>query len=575
MVLPVDLLVGNPGAARNLKNEDDLNLRMTRDPHGDATLTWDLCNWTGQLPRMRDNVTVRHPVYGVIWSGYLGAPTLPHPVKGGAIKCVARGWRQSILDDGWDVTKVWTQGTPLLNVVQEALSKCSHIGAGVPLPGGLAFQLAQDSQDFINRTPDDVFDFVQSKFSHLTTPLLWEIKQHAGHPFSEDPSFHMRFTDTAPRYFIRLTEKDEFNPTYDSDTVFNKGIVGWSPKLAETTLVQPAAELYKVIPHIRAKRMNGSVDLATQQEAMNLGQYLVSRNNTLRPVNTVLKVHCDTAIRAVYPVVPSETNSVPHEVVRNNYVIRILNDLSAWGPYGAVTDFWISDVEYDWDTGSLRLSLGDPIAYDDFELQQSYNSNRAAVALNSGVVSEPLRDADVVPVIGPDKAGDTPPSIGEVITMGYLDQTGALISTTDITKPSVPHGGVVHPTIIPDYGVQANFGREANSLGIKGYIRVIPCKLLDWTLDFIPAPGSDSIPTGNLTVQLYGTYPFVPLSLVLATISISSAQGASGTFGSPHIFAQGGKVGVRVSVAKTDAGAIGFQLGLGGKKLYPHMGVTS
>lgn len=571
--MTVDILMGSPGAATNLRGQQDLNLRMTRSAHGDNEVSFQLCNpIAGVTPKLGINLSLRDSSLGYFWSGFIEGPTLD---LNGPTQVSALGWRHTIPDNGFDVSKIWAQGTPISTMIQEAMTKMSHVGTGIPLPGGLAFQLSADSQDFINQTAEDVFEFATNKFKYLTTPLLWEVKQNAQHPQFDDPSLHFRFVDTAPRYFVRLTDKDEFRPKYARSVVYNQATVGWSPKLAETTIAQPGSVLYSVIPQIRTKRVNASNELATQQEAMTLGQQLVQRNNTLRPINTILRIHCDTPIRGVYPVVPTMNNNTPHYFIYPNYVIRVLNDLSNWGPYG-ITDYWISDIAYNFEDGSLDLSLGDPIAYDDFELQQSYQTNRISSAVDSGIVNEPLRDADVVPVYGPDKTGETPITISEANYVGYIDQAGTFISTVDITKPAVPYGAVVHPKLIPDYGVQANFGREADSVGTKGYIRVIPCKVWDWSLDFTPPAGSDTVPTDSITVQLYSTYPFTVGANILATCTIAAGTSASGAIAASalQVFNQGGKIGVRVSAAASTAGS-GFQIGIGGKKIFPDLGVTT
>lgn len=574
--MSVDIVLSRPGYTRNLTNLEQLAFKMRRGPHGDDLVDFQLCDWSGQLPHMGDLLTVFDTTYGYSWSGYIAGPTIPG-FFGGAAPCDARGWRHSIPDDGWETTRIWAEGTPLSTVVMEALTKCSHINAGISLPGGLSFQLSADSPDYILRAPDDVFDFVSDKFKFLTTPLLWEVKQNYQHPMNNDPTFIMRFADLAPRYFVTLTENDEFKPKYDRDVVYNKALVGWSPKLAEDEIATPASELYKVIPHIRAKRLQGSNEFISPIEAARMAQYLIQRNNTLRPINTQLKIHCDTPIRAIYPVVPASDSNVPHHFVQSNYVIRIENDMTAWAPYN-VRDYWITDTQWDMESGDLTLTIGDPIAYDDWEVQQSYATNRINSSISSSAVNAPLGDADVIPVIGPDKAGDSPPTIGQVIPMAYLDQDGNFISVVDPDKPALPYGAVIHPKVLPDYGVQANFGREADSIGTKGFIQVVPCKVLAWNICFTPPAGSDTVPTDSMTVQLYPTYPFTVGVNVLATCVLSAEQCESGTIApvpaSLALFQQRGKIGVRVSSAASTVGC-GFQVAITGKRVYPDLGVTT
>lgn len=575
MSLPIDMILAG-GLGTNLKSEPDLQLSHTMGQHGDNTLSFQLCNWKGRLPTPRQRIYLRDDTYGIYWSGYV-APVSPGGFFEGAARVECRGMRHTVPDYRWETTKVWNEGTPLSTLVGEAMGKCSHVGSGVPIPAGLAsLQLTDNSSDFILQNPENVFDFVKNKFNYLSTPLLWEVKQNQDHPFFNDPSFHFRFVDTAPRYFIKLTKEDEFSPTYDPDVVWNRATVGYSQHLAGEYIAQPATELYRAIPDIRTKGVSGTTELSTLAQAQALGGYIVQRNNKLRPTGGTLKIHCDTAIRAIFPVVPTTNDNVPHRIVRPNYYIRVLNDFTDWAPYD-VTDFWIADVSYEYETDSLSLTLGDPIVYEGFDLQQSYQVRRIDIGAEASTVSEPLRDADAIPTYGPDKDGSTPATTGEGISIHYLDQEGDLVSTTDITKPSLPNGAAVHPNIIPDYGVQVNFGREASSIGIKGFIRVIPSKLLDWEMYHTPPPGSNTIPTDGMVVWLHNTYPFTAgntgTRIAILTI-VSTNAGATGSVSPAAIFAQGGKIGVEVVTPAATASS-GFQIGLGGKKLYPHLGITS
>lgn len=573
MSLPVDFFISQPGKTINLKNEKDLKLTTSYGENGDHECSFQWCNWEDSLFEFDARVSLRDPVYGYFWSGYWAAPRLGG-FYGKPSQITARGWKHTIQDRGWLERKVWAAGTPMSTIVQEAQTKMSHIGAGVSLPGGLSQQISEDSNDFILQTPDNVFNYIKDLWAYQATPLLWEIKQNQAHRFSEDAALHMRFTDFAPRYFVHLTDKDEFQPAFDSDVIFNHGAITYGNGLVETEeAVQPF--LYSIIKRIREKRVNANNDISGTLDAQALTQKLVTRNNTLRPVNTSMTIHCDTPIRAIPPASPFQSVNMPHYLIRNYFVIRVLNDISKFGPY-AITDYFIVDAKYDWDSQSLSLTVGDPVMYEAFELLQSYMVSRTSIGLDSGVINEPLRDADQISVFGPSGDGATPATSSEGIPIFLLDKT--LTNPDDITKPYLPYNGAVHPHDIADYGVQLNFGREADSIGGKGFIRVIPCRLLDWTLDFTPPPGSDTVPTDSITIQLYTTYPYTVGTNIIATISVSSAQSASGTItaspASLAIFQQGGKVGVRVSSAAATSGA-GFQIGLGGKKIFPDLGITT
>lgn len=572
MTVPVDVLIRNGTKTFNLKNEKDLTLSCSYSEHGDDTAEIGYCNWGGRLPDLSSAVSLRDPTYGFFWSGYAG-----HPRIGGFFgkptQIQAKGYQYTLQDDGWDETKKFSAGTPLVNLVWEALGKTPFVSNGIPFPDALTLtQLPDESPDFALQSPEDIFEYVKNMFTFLNTPLIWHVRQNPAIPFGEDPCLEMRFTESTPVYSVRLTKNDTFQPEYDSDVIYNKSAIGYGEGLYATA---QAFDPYKVITRFRKKRVNANNDVDGTIDAFKLAEWLVERNNVLRPVSTNLELHCDTKVSAIYPAVPTKTSNVPHHFIRNHNVIRILNDMTLWGKYN-ISEFYIIDAKTDFNTGITSFTLGDPIYYDALRLLMSYMVNRMIGAIDSGVVNAPLRDADAIPTYGPTGSGETPSIIGAGIPIHYLDKAGLLNIPNSPTKPYLPHGAAVHPKDLADYGVQGNYGREV-TVGTKGFIRVIPCKLLDWTLDFVPASGSDTMPTGTISVQLYGTWPFTPGVAILDTIQILTGSSNSGTFASPHIFNQGGKVGIRVSVAGTGANMSGamFQIGLGGQKLYPDLGVSS
>lgn len=577
MTLPFDLFVMTQGTSVNLKNEDDINLRFSRSPHGDNELSFDLCNWGNKLPDMRAMVALRDPTYGYFWSGLVDGPQIGWAGKPSVIR--ALGYQHTLDENPWDTNKVWEALiTSHARVIQDSQSRATHINHGVPLPGGLATTiLSEDTDDFLGKTPFDGFEFIKEQYDFLGTPLIWEIKQSPLGPTAPLPSSVFRFAALNPTYTVRLTDKDDFSPNFSQKVIFNKGLTIYGNKQSEVYLPTGASNLYKYFPAIRTKRINATNDISDTVDAINFARRMVQRNHTLRPINSTLTIHCDTPVEARWPAVPSTVVNVPHHLIYNNFVIQILNDLSNWGMY-ELYEYWITDTEWNSD-GSLRLSLGDAIEYDQFALQQSYQVNRVSQAIDSGIVNQPLRDADRIQVFGPQTAGTSPSNIQEGIAMHYVDVLDALdVNKTDITKPTAVNRALVHPNLIPDYGVQVNFGREADSIGVKGFIKVVPCKVLTWEVCFTPAAGSDVVPTSTIAVELYAVYPPVVSTNILATCNVNGAQCASGTIAptpaSLAIFAQGGKIGVRVSAASSSTGA-GFQVTVSGKRIYPDLGVTS
>lgn len=569
-----DLFIKSENKTINLKRDLDLNLEVTYNDKGDNTVTFQMCHWANRLPDLGSSIFLRDPTYGVFWSGFAEQPKIggffnkPSNITG-------NGWQHTLQEDGWNEKKKWAAGTPLTNMVFDALSICHNITGGIPLPGGLTTtQLPEDSPEFTEQTPEDVFNFVRNVFSYLGTPLVWQIKNNPLAPFADQPSLEMKFQDTSPRYRVRLTKNDNFEPLFAASTVWNSASVAYQNGLySADQAVQP----YTVIPRLRKKRVNANSEVNTIPRAQALVAYLISRNNTLRPINTTLELHCDTNVEALYPATPAGTiGDWPHHLIRPHFTIRILNSMTTWGQYKNIRDYYIVDVKHNFTSGMTSLTLGDPVFYDAFKLLESYNSNRANIPVESGIVNEPLRDADRITVYGPTGDGASPPTNGEGIVSFKLDPTGALSSLTDPTVPTARYGAGVDPRLILDYGVQVNFGREADSEGIKGFITVIPARILTWELYHTPPPDSITIPTDGLTIKLHNVYPFTAgnVGTIIGTATIGAGNaGATGTL-TPVNFQQNGKVGVEVTAPSGVANS-GFQISLAGKKIFPAVGINT
>ncbi len=595
MSVPVDVLVDGV----NYKNATDLNLKVSYGQHGDEQVTMQLKD---NPPRWRRDAKLRDNTFGYFWHGYVG-PVEPN--WNGCIDITCRGLYYSAGDNPYYENKVFLAGVPAIDMVRNALGRCAKFGESFPtLLGDLGYQLPNDSNSFGNQGADDVFNYAQKLGGYLSTPILWQVRQNPSIPFTLEPILEVKAADPAPRYRVKLTKNDQLKLTYDPDVVWNAGLVKWgneqyqlatnfgysNPQLPQNPPVVPSLPQvdYSVIPDIRIKRMDASGDERSITEIQQLAGFLVNRNNVLRPVSTTLTIDCNTVIEGLNPAIVS--SNLPHYLVRSNFAIQIMNDLSAWGMYGKVTTFFITSANYDFTTQKLTLQLGDPVFDDAFRLLGSYDVNREYTSSKSGIIQLTHRDADVLVQYGTEFPGYTGQQAvnPDDATMLNNFSTGVVtaISTTDANSRAAkfndpqnpfyqPTGQSIDPRIIPDYGVTANFGSEADATGIKGFIQVIPCRVLEWDIAFTPPAGSDTIPTDSIEIEFYNAYPFSP-GAPFATKSISSAQSASGSFaaGTEDVtFAQGGKIGVRVSIANSVAGS-GFQIAIKGRRLYPVLGLS-
>lgn len=597
MSLPFDFYVGSS----NLKHESKLNFSFSKDEHGDSQLTYTV---PGIVSAPRTPVRLYYRPYGYFWSGYTWQPTLD------LWDCdiqVCRGNQHMTEDNGWNEAKIFPAGTPFSTLVSAAISKCgSHVFTGDLPVGALSQQLAVDSDNFGLQTPRDVFEFIGRVSTYLATPLQWRVASR-GHDSATAAKIEMEHADYSPRYRVRLTRKDDFKPIYDSDIIAQVAMITWgndqyatasTTNVVTNTPLPPSLDLptatiplpidYSNIPDMRVKRVRGDNNVKTWDEARALAQFLVERNRKLRPIGFTATIDCDTHIAATPPVVSTLIDDLPHFLVEPWHGIRILNDLRKWGPYGNIDTFYIMGVNWT-DDGKLQLTLGDPIQVDAFRLLSRYDGNKLGTTIGSGVINQPEKDINSYKTYGPffDAQGEY---LNNGIDAGipiFASDTNPATRLPKHNDPNeqfqLPFGAGIHPDEIADYGVQANFGREADSIGIKGFVGLIPMKALKWRISFLPPPGSDVIPTDTITLQFFDKYPFVPVTVPggtdvpFATKSVSpAAKVANGSFtgAEQKTFAQAGAIGIRVSVAATTPGC-GFIVYVGGRKLYPDLGVTT
>lgn len=566
--------------------------------HGDEQVTFELPYNRLKGLKWRQRVTLWHPTYHYYWNGYL-AVVAPSLESGSCVKITCRGMYKTAGDIKYYEDKIFRAGTPCETMLRDALSKCANIQDSGHL-NDVGFQLVEDTPSFGTQSPNEVFTYIQQLTAYLATPLIWDV-----HSLPDQPESVLRTyaADFAPRYRVRLGSNDSFTPTYDCDIVYNVGLVQWgnqqyqmgtesgysAPQLPQNPFIAPAIPLvnYATIPDIRMKSMNVSGTINNIQEIQQLSRFLVTRNNNVRPSAATLVLDNATRVSSVYPE-PIDGN-LPHELIHSNVSIEILNDLTTWGMFG-ITTFYIISAKTDYDTCKTTLELGfDNILQDAFRILGSYDVSREYISVRSSLINLVHRDADVLIQYGTEFPGSvvTNPddatmlnnfSAGVVTGIGTTDSTTGAPKKDDKDKQFyAPTGVSIDPNIIADYGVFANFGREADSVGAKGFIKVIPCRMVNWSIDFTAPPGSTTIPTDSITIKFYQIYPFISGSATpFATKSVASAQENHNVFSGTELvnFPLGGKIGIEVSVAAATPGC-GFQVGIGGRKLYPDLALNS
>jgi hypothetical protein len=222
----------------------------------------------------------------------------------------------------------------------------------------------------------------------------------------------------------------------------------------------------------------------------------------------------------------------------------------------------------------------------DIKRVATYMQSLGAIASQQASYSFPEYHPQATPIYGPQSDGGSPDLSSDVdvqIGQPTYAVTDQFTDPDDPNHPYMPYKGALHPHTIADYGVQGNFGRDADSTGVKGFIRVIPCRVLAWEICFLPPPGSTTVPTQSITIKIYDNYPTSGANLI-DTVTVTNKQCDLGNLaiGAHNNFAQGGKIGIEVTaIGGTSIGTgaptpgSGFIVGIGAKKLYPDLKVTS
>lgn len=576
MSLPpgIHLYVGGGSRPLDLRNADDLNLVSTTDEHGDGTIEFQMCDWLDIIPPLRRPLSIFSEIgynhnIGYIWSGYTGQST-PGGFFSGAAKILGRGWHFSASDNGWNEKKIFTAGTPSLTMVQEALSKCSHIFDTDPsLLEDLTFQLAEDSINFGLASAEDVFEYARQLTAYLTTPLMWQVRQDPNRPFVENPVLEFRATDFSPRYRVRLTKDDEFTPVYDADVIYNGAMTSYGndqyitatnagvvlnspvitgsgvPDTPNTTIPFPYDT--SVIPDLRIKRIRGDNQVNGLNEGEALANYLVLRNNVLRPIGFTMTLDCNTPVQAIFPAVPINTVDVPHYLIRSNYSIRVLNDFRRWGQYQQDV-FYIIGTRYDWTSGKLQLTLGDPVVRDSFRLLASFDASKLGFGIKSGVINTSNKDTGVYPTYGP---------FVEQFPPNRIAGFSSFVTTSADPMDPFKFGGVVDPDLIEDEGLEMNFIVDVSQTGYGPSIVTIPGKYhsYDVLLSNASGPISDSC-----TVKIYSIPDTGVTTTLEDTIIISSASRKQADLAHDITLHRKNRIICEVTVAATSATIASFSL---------------
>lgn len=474
--------------------------------------------------------------------------------------------------------QIWPTGTPITTLFTESLTMCQQIVAGtwVSLSG---LQLTQETRDYNGQSPYDLWQEIAAWFAGFSTPLIWVVRDFAG-----TNALYLSYADTS----VRLTcvwdnDTVKIQDNYNMRGTVNQSTVRYGNgrrKISPSTGIRSHA----VLPANNDIDKYVSLDneIRGDADAQALADLYMTRVNTRKPENGTITL-CGANVTAKPPIVdgiiyPTGRSSYPVHLIQSGWVIQTQDLPPGQAPFD-VEEHWITAVRYRFDNDTMVLTTGEVVSLSsEVKRISTYMTSLGAIATQQASYSVPEFHPQATPVYGPQSVGTLPATNDNQIGLASFKLNDQFTNTEN--QLLLPHKAGIDPSLVPDYGTQANFGREADSVGLKGFIRLIPVKVLTWEVCFLPPAGSSTVPTQDMTIKLYDNYPITGANLI-HTIIISNKQCDNGNIpiGSPtdhRSFAQGGKLGIEVTaVGASNVAGSGFIIGVGGRKLYPDLGVTS
>lgn len=486
----VRLTVGN----NDYSTDEDLQLTTSdTTPGGYDSCSFQLCNWKNRLPNLNDKILLYDKTLNkVIWLGRVEDvnPTTsrgPHNIQGRGYGFVGTTDRRFTNVDytGQLAPLTFRAGMPVEDVLRFALTFCNDVYDGGIIASGL--QLHEESTNFALHTPLDVINFATGLTSGFSTPLLWWVRETS----PEIAGLFTGFMDTSSRYDISLRhDNSEFiESRYSMQGIINQASLAWgnnSQYLTEPNVLVSEPRDYSAISIPRDKAVNASNLVRTLADARALAGGYISRFNVFRAISDTITI-CAAQPTAKPPLFTVPT-TIPAYLLRSGNGINIANMPSGMGRYNLSSKF-IVRVETNWGSGVTTVQCGELVNLDaTIDLVQSFNVNRLYNGLIHGTVSWPLAMGDALPVFGPEFSGSTNFSNGAVVMI--LDKDG------------LPLGAVVHPKLIADEGLEANFTvGDIQSVGYKGAVRVIPGKFSE--AEVLLGNGADFLVDDTCEIEVY------------------------------------------------------------------------
>lgn len=533
--------------AQDLTCEDGLKLvHNTVTPGGFDKCTFTVCGQVGVAVRMGQAVRIWDSNIGK--HAYVGLVYDIHKV-GDTYEITAD---RSTRDQTVRQRLVYQAGTPHLVALQQGVALCENVfDGGITDPGS---QFVANSNNMFGYTAEQMWNLVSTYTASSTTPLLWWVR---GSTFGQQVVY-IDYADLAARYFAEVDEKN-IDETYSANAMITRSNVEWGNDQYVTI-----SDDFPTLTFTRDRTVNASNNLTRLTDAQGLAGNYLTRFREFRSVNDSITLQCvENTVRIVPPLVVTPNDNWPLHLVEAGHGINLLNRPVINAPYNVPVKY-VTATTYDWESGKLTLRCGDLIDLGTtIEAQIAYQVNRLFFGPASSAAprwqNHPLADADLIPVFGPNMPGDTPPSFVSGIPI-MTRNDGAPDST------QTPYGRVVHPDLIADEGLEANFNIPVSSTGFGGGIRVIPGTFNEYEIILGNSAGKVA---DTVVVEIYKDTTGSPS--LIGTVSCTGASSRTAVINPPIIL--GRKDFILFKVTTAGATATWAAISLHAKKQYPGLKV--
>lgn len=523
-------IVNQLGSTVNIAAMDNLELEVSDEtPGGYADANFKLCELE-TIPKLYTKVWIYDNINNAtVWLGRVEDVDITYP--NGPIQVRCRGYSESLQDQRFRASQIYTTSAELADVVTHAVSQLAPEFA----TGGIVFNatgilLAEDTSDFALQTALDVINSMIALTSIFTTPLTWHARE-AALAGADYPTLYFSFADPVSRYRMLLTEDlITLRSSYQGRGIVNRSTVQWGNQQFAT---QPNPEVidYTAIPIIRDKGVNAENDVRVFSIADNMAASLLARFENLRSVSDTIELCPGALVTAIPPA--GDSSEFPIHLLKSGYAVDIQNMPAAMSPYLS-NDKYIVKSTHNFTSGKTTLTCGEiPGLGASIRALLTILNSRPYQISQFSAQSYAMVDNDQLPTFGPQMDGISPPSFSGGVPIFTGPESG------EEDSELAPYKKVIHPGVIADFGLEANHTIGNLNVGPKGGIRTIPGLYKSWDAYFDNSETTDSI---NIRIYKKAAVPTTSTLQHIGTIIISSNTHGSGLLNTPTTMANGDRI---------------------------------